>query len=68
MSVRIPATAYTSSMPVIDGTAPETSDGCTKIDAPMIVPMTIAVARVSPIDRWSPRGGGVIPIAGARSK
>jgi hypothetical protein len=31
-------------MPVTDGICFVISDGCTKIDAPMIVPITIAVA------------------------
>jgi hypothetical protein len=51
MSVRIPAHVQTTSTPVVDATAPDTSDGCTKIDAPMIVPITIAVARPTPIAR-----------------
>src|SRR5512145_6347 len=51
MSVRMPAQAHTSRTPVVDPTAPETSEGCTKIDAPMIVPTTIAVARPVPIAR-----------------
>ena len=57
MSVSTPATAQTSSMPDTDGTAPDTSDGWTKIDAPMIVPTTIAVARVRPIACRRPLGG-----------
>src|SRR5215212_7179013 len=51
--VSAPATTHTSSMPAKLGTARLTSDGCTKIDAPTIVPTTIAVACVSPIDRAS---------------
>ena len=58
VTVSAPAAAHTSSMPVGDGTAPDTSDGCTKIDATMIVPITIAVARVRPMACRSPRGGG----------
>src|SRR5687767_2351953 len=59
ISVSAPAHAHTISTPVVDGTAPETSEGCTKIDAPMIVPTTIAVARPSPIARmnWAEAGG-----------
>jgi hypothetical protein len=38
-------------MPKTDGTAPVTVDGCTKMDAPMIVPTTIAVACADPIVR-----------------
>ncbi len=37
----------------MEGTAPDTSDGCTKIDAPMMVPTTIAVARPRPMARTS---------------
>ena len=40
-------------MPTKVGTARLTSDGCTKIDDPTMVPTTIAVACVSPIDRVS---------------
>src|ERR1700674_3103861 len=51
--VSAPAATQTSSMPAKVGTARLTSDGWTKIDEPTIVPTTIAVACVSPIDRWS---------------
>src|SRR6185295_7760379 len=51
--VSAPATIQTSSMPPKVGTALLTSDGCTKIEEPTIVPTTIAVACVSPIDRAS---------------
>src|SRR6478672_1813557 len=64
MSVNTPAAAQTSSMPDGDGTAPDTSDGWTKIDAPMIVPTTIAVARVRPIACRRPVGG----VEGGRSR
>jgi hypothetical protein len=40
-------------MPPTVGTSPEITDGCTKIDAPMIVPTTSAVARSSPMGRGS---------------
>src|SRR5437763_7547151 len=40
-------------MPPKLGTARDTSDGCTKIDEPTIVPTTIAVACVNPIVRAS---------------
>src|SRR5439155_2952106 len=53
--VSAPAAAQTSSMPPKLGTARLTSDGCTKIDAPTIVPTTIAVACGSPIDRVKAR-------------
>src|SRR5438132_7227209 len=49
--VSAPATSHTSSMPANVGTARLTSDGCTKIDEPTIVPTTIAVACVGPIER-----------------
>jgi hypothetical protein len=49
--VSAPATTHTSSMPPKLGTTRLTSDGWTKIDAPTIVPTTMAVACVSPIDR-----------------
>src|SRR5262245_27964819 len=51
--VRTPAATQTSSMPVKLGTARLTSDGWTKIDEPTMVPTTIAVACVSPIERVS---------------
>src|SRR5689334_22838186 len=49
--VSAPAAIHTSSMPANVGAARLTSDGCTKIDEPTIVPTTIAVACVMPIDR-----------------
>src|SRR5262245_61532180 len=51
--VRTPAATQTSSMPAKLGTARLTSEGCTKIDEPTMVPTTIAVACVSPIERVS---------------
>src|SRR5262245_20601296 len=51
--VSAPATIQTRSMPPKCGTARLTSDGWTKIDAPTIVPTTIAVAWTSPIERAS---------------
>src|SRR5438876_9582693 len=51
--VSAPAAIQTSSIPANVGTARLTSDGCTKIDAPTIVPTTIAVACVRPIERSS---------------
>src|SRR6266851_5204323 len=51
--VSAPAAIQTRSMPAKVGTALLTSDGCTKIDAPTIVPTTMAVACVSPIVRAS---------------
>ena len=47
-SVSTPAASQTSRMPDTDGICRVISDGCTKIDAPMMVPTTIAVACVSP--------------------
>src|SRR2546430_9491050 len=49
--VSAPAAIQTKSMPPKLGTARDTSDGCTKIDEPTIVPTTIAVACVNPIVR-----------------
>src|SRR5437867_7624042 len=51
--VSAPATTHTRSMPTKVGTARLTSDGWTKIDEPTIVPTTIAVACVRPIERVS---------------
>src|SRR4051794_31433107 len=51
--VSAPAAIQTSSMPPKLGTARLTSDGCTKIDEPTMIPTTIAVACVSPIVRAS---------------
>src|SRR6185503_8641144 len=54
--VSVPAAIQTSSMPLKLGTARLTSDGWTKIDEPTMVPTTIAVACVRPIDRASDEG------------
>ena len=51
--VSAPAATQTSSMPAKLGTARLTSDGCTKIEDPTMVPTTMAVACVSPIERAS---------------
>src|SRR5215213_3963256 len=51
MSVSAPAAVHTSRTPPMDGTAPDTRDGCTKIEAPMMVPTTMAVARPRPMAR-----------------
>ena len=42
-TVNRPATIQASSSPGIDGSAPLISEGWTKMEAPMIVPTTIAV-------------------------
>src|SRR5438270_9525929 len=57
-NVSSPAASQTPMIPTTDGTAPVTDDGCTKIDAPMIVPTTIAVACTGPIDGRRADGGG----------
>ena len=46
--------SQTIKTPDIDGAWPVISDGCTKIDAPMIVPTTIAVACGNRITLRSP--------------
>ena len=51
--VSAPAATHTSSIPTKVGAARLTSEGCTKIEEPTMVPTTIAVACVSPIDRVS---------------
>src|SRR5215831_7574213 len=51
--VSAPAPIQTSSMPLKLGTARLTSEGCTKIDEPTMMPATIAVACISPIVRAS---------------
>src|SRR5205823_4744661 len=51
--VSAPAAIHTSSIPLKVGTARLTSDGCTKMEDPTIVPTTIAVACVRPIERVS---------------
>jgi hypothetical protein len=43
-NVRTPATSQTRKIPAIEGTYPVISEGWTKIDAPIIVPATMAVA------------------------
>src|SRR5581483_9772592 len=52
-SVSTPAASHTASTPAIVGTCRFTSDGCTKMDAPMMMPTTIAAACGSPIGRSS---------------
>src|SRR6267378_1843992 len=51
--VSAPAAIHTSTIPPKGGTARLTSDGCTKIELPTIVPTTIATACTRPIDRVS---------------
>ncbi len=53
MSVRAPATAQARMTPPADGTRAVISDAWTKIDAPMIVPTTRAVADGRPMTRAS---------------
>ncbi len=43
-SVRTPDASQTAKTPPTVGTAPVMTDGCTKIDAPMMMPTTSAVA------------------------
>src|SRR5204863_4643642 len=50
-SVSAPAATHTSKMPETDGIWRVISEGCTKIEAAMMVPTTIAVACVSPRER-----------------
>src|SRR5205085_11300548 len=47
-NVSSPAASHAAMMPGTDGTRAVITDGCTKIDAPMIVPTTIAVAGTRP--------------------
>src|SRR5215203_4801021 len=54
--VSAPAATHTSRIPAKLGTARLTSDGWTKIEEPTIVPTTIAVACVRPIERASDEG------------
>src|SRR5262245_14801010 len=51
--VSAPAAIHTSTIPPKLGTARLTSDGCTKIELPTIVPTTIATACTRPIERVS---------------
>src|ERR1035437_1640848 len=51
--VGAPATIHTTSMPPKVGAARLTSDGWTKIDAPTMVPTTMAVACGRPMERRS---------------
>src|SRR6202035_2271649 len=51
--VRAPAATHTRRMPAKLGTDRLTSDGWTKIEAPTMVPTTMAVACTRPIDRTS---------------
>src|SRR6266550_1956312 len=50
-SVSAPAKAHTRTTPATERISPVITEGCTKIDAPMIVPTTIAVARTGPMER-----------------
>src|SRR6266550_4003038 len=50
-SVSSPARVHTRTTPATERISPVISEGCTKIDAPMIVPTTIAVARTRPMER-----------------
>ena len=52
-SVRAPASAHARTTPPTERISPVITDGCTKIEAPMMVPTTMAVARPSPIERRS---------------
>src|SRR5215510_5190586 len=52
-NVRMPDTIHTAYTPPTVGIAPVISDGCTKIDAPMMMPTTSAVACRGVIDRES---------------
>jgi hypothetical protein len=52
--VSTPAAIHTNTMPATEGIWRVISDGCTMIDAPMIVPTTIAVVCVSPSERRRP--------------
>src|SRR5256885_14006918 len=45
-SVSSPARAHTRTTPATERISPVISEGCTKIDAPMIVPTTLAVAQI----------------------
>jgi hypothetical protein len=49
--VSTPARSQTSNIPETLGTRLLISEGWTKIDAPMMIPTTIAVARRRPIER-----------------
>ncbi len=51
-----PASVHTSTTPATERISPVITDGCTKMDAPTIVPTTIAVARTSPIERLREAG------------
>src|ERR1041385_6001901 len=57
--VRMPDTIHTANTPPTVGTDPVMTDGCTKIDAPMMMPTTSAVACSGVIERESMGGGRV---------
>src|SRR5450432_352026 len=59
-SVRIPATIHTASTPGTLGTWRLISEGCTKMEAPMMIPTTMAVACKRPMGRRSEE-----PVSGA---
>ena len=50
-SVRIPATIQTERTPGTEGTWRLISEGCTKMEAPMMMPTTMAVAWSNPMGR-----------------
>src|SRR5882672_1151983 len=56
VSVSRPATSHAASTPPADGTLAVITEGCTKMDAPMIVPTTIAAAGTRPMDRRNSGG------------
>src|SRR5215510_5197702 len=64
-NVRMPDTIHTAYTPPTVGIAPVISDGCTKIDAPMMMPTTSAVACRGVIDRESMARETCARVAGA---
>src|SRR6516162_7604537 len=51
--VKRPQIAHVQKTPLAEGTQRVISEGWTKIEAPMIVPTTIAVAWIRPMERFS---------------
>src|SRR5688572_15307559 len=67
-NVSAPATSQTAKIPGIDGTCAAISEGCTKIEAPMMMPTTNAVARSGPISRRSDMGAANVGRASCRER
>src|SRR6516164_11007689 len=67
-NVTMPPTAQTDNTPTALGTCRLISEGCTKMDAPMIIPTTIAVAWTRPMGLSSEAEGSGLAKRGVYHK